>query len=107
LLLKQGGSAATSKIEIQLLLRRGAWRSNRHGSHAEKNGFSMQRHIHIHMISIYINIDGVEKMGYTTWKRQLKRNANNKQNLILTLTCGSLEIHTPLKGKTVSTKLSY
>jgi hypothetical protein len=52
---------------------------------------SMQRHIRMHMVSTYFNIDGVEKKPDATWKRARKKALTPKQNLTHKPLCGSLK----------------
>jgi hypothetical protein len=78
-----------NKIKVKLVA---AW-------YVLKIEFSMQCHIHMHMISTYFNIEDVEKISYATWKRALKQTSIVECNLVLKPSCGGLEISTSRKEK--------
>jgi hypothetical protein len=61
--------------------------------------FSMQRHIRMHMISTYLNIEDVAKFGCCTWKQAPNQTLTAKRNLVLKGSCGSLKFSTPRKEK--------
>jgi hypothetical protein len=60
---------------------------------------SMQHHILIHMESTYFNIDGVEKMGCTTWKQAPNQTLITECKAVHKPSCGSLKFSTSRKEK--------
>jgi hypothetical protein len=54
-----------------------------------KYGFSMQRHIHMHIAATYFNIPDVEKKAYPTWKRAPNQTLMAESIVVLNGSCGS------------------
>jgi hypothetical protein len=75
----------------------GSMAKQRHSPHVGKMEFSMQRHIHMHTISTYFNIDGVEKKASATRKRALNQTLTVECNVILKQSCGTVGIPTSRK----------
>jgi hypothetical protein len=57
--------------------------------HVQHNKSSMQRHIHMHMVSTYFNIPHVEKNAYPTWERAPNQTLITQHNAVQTQSCGS------------------
>jgi hypothetical protein len=67
--------------------------------------FSMQRHILMHMVSTYFNIEDVEKMSCCNWKRALKQTPIAECIVVLKQSCGSLKKFTYHKEKRQQNRL--